>query len=212
MRKSDEEPYQVAIEVVNKKCKGLRMLKDLGVQQCTLADVRSTPSGLTRHLVKLSSKQLKKVPSSKYIKVLKSKKPDGETSAWFDIEGCDLCKTVLSHGSFLISGKNVEDYTIVYSFIAPSFQAFQSILSTLESRGLKPKVLEVGKFRPNVRGRILTEKQERVLWLALKMGFFDFPRKITMLDLSRRLGVGLSTLSEILRRGLRRLLEKHFEA
>ena len=57
----------------------------------------------------------------------------------------------------------------------------------------------------------MTEKQERVLWLALKMGFFEFPRRITMLELSRRLGVGLSTLSEIIRRGIRRLLENHFE-
>ena len=212
MVKTEEEPHHITIEVVNRQCKGLRMLKKLGVQQCTLVDVRSIPEGLTRHLVKLSSKQLKKVPSSKYIKILKSKKPESETSAWFDVEGCDLCKTVLSHGSFLISGKNVEDYTIVYSFVAPSFKAFQTILSTLESRGLKPKVLEVGKFRPNARSKILTEKQERVLWLALKMGFFEFPRKITMLDLSHRLGIGLSTLSEIIRRGTRRLFENHFEA
>jgi predicted DNA binding protein len=80
----------------------------------------------------------------------------------------------------------------------------------LEASGLKPKILEIGKFKP--KGEVLTEKQERVLWLALKMGFFDFPRKITMLELSSRLGVGLSTLSEIARRGIRRLLEYHFEA
>jgi len=204
-----DEPYHVTLEVVNKQCKGLEMLKELGVQQCTLVDVRSMPNGLTRHLVKFSSEQLKKVPSSKYVRILRGKKPDSKSSAWFDIEGCDLCKTVLSSGSFLISGKNVEDYTIIYSFVTPSFIAYQKILSTLESHGLKPKVLEIGKFTP--KGKVLTEKQERVLWLALKMGFFDFPRKISMKDLAHRLGVGLSTLSEITRRGTRRLLENHFK-
>jgi len=82
-------------------------------------------------------------------------------------------------------------------------------LEDARASGLKPKILEVGKFRP--KGKTLTEKQERVLWLALKMGFFEFSRKITMAELSRRLGLGLSTLSEITRRGIRRLLEDHFE-
>jgi len=98
---------------------------------------------------------------------------------------------------------------MIYSFVAPNFEAFKSIVSTLEASGLKPKTLEVWKFRP--RGKILTEKQERALWLGLKMGFFEFPRKITMLELSRVLGVKLSTLSEITRRGMRRLLKHHFE-
>ena len=84
MEKTEDEPYNITIEVVNRQCKGLRMLKELGVQQCTLVDVRSIHKGLTRHLVKISSKQLKKVPSSKYIKILKSKKPESETSALFD--------------------------------------------------------------------------------------------------------------------------------
>ena len=149
------------------------------------------------------------MPSSKYVKILRGKKPDSKPSAWFDIEGCDLCKTVLSSGSFLISGKNVEDYTIIYSFVTPNFFAYKKILSTLESHGLEPKVLEIGKFTP--KGEVLTEKQERVLWLALKMGFFDFPRKISMKDLAQRLGIGLSTLSEITRRGTRRLLQNHFK-
>lgn len=204
-----EEPYHVTIEVENRRCQGLKMLKKMGVQQCTLVDVRSSSKNMTRHLVKIPTKQIKKMPKDKSIRILKREKLGGETSAWFDVEGCDLCKTVLSHGAFVISGKNVKDYTIVYDFVAPHFEAFNRILSQLESSGLEPKVLEVAKFRP--QGRILTEKQERALWLALKMGFFDFPRKITMLELSLRLGIGLSTISEITRRGLRRLLENHFE-
>jgi predicted DNA binding protein len=50
-----------------------------------------------------------------------------------------------------------------------------------------------------------------VLRLAFKMGFFAYPRKIHMSELSRRLKIKSSTLSEISRRGIRRLLEHHFE-
>jgi len=45
----------------------------------------------------------------------------------------------------------------------------------------------------------------------LKGGFFDYPRKIGMRELSAKLGIKPATLSETIRRGTRRLLEHHFE-
>jgi predicted DNA binding protein len=209
MEQVEDEPYHVTLEIVNKRCKGLRMLKVSGIQQYSLSDVRGLPGGLTRHLIRMPSKEIVEIPENTFTKIRSGDRFDGRASAWFDSDGCDVCKTILSNNSFLISGRHVEGYTILYSFVAPNFKAFKNIVSTLEATGLKPRILEVGKFRR--KGKILTEKQERVLWLALKMGFFEFPRKINMLELSRRLGVALSTLSEITRRGIRRLLEDHFE-
>lgn len=185
------------------------MLRDLGFQQYMLRDVRGLPGGLTRHLVRLPSAEIAEIPEDTFTEIRGGGKFDGRTSAWFDSDGCAVCKAILSSRSFLISGRHLEGYKIVYDFVAPDFDTFRGIVSTLETGGLKPKILKVERFKP--KGKILTEKQERVLWLALKMGFFEYPRKITMLELSHRLNVGLSTLSEITRRGLRRLLEDHFE-
>ena len=67
----------------------------------------------------------------------------------------------------------------------------------------------MGKFEP--KAGVLTEKQERIFWLALKGGFFDYPRKIDTVELAAKLGISPSTLSEITRRGMRRLLESHFK-
>lgn len=209
MQRREDEPYLVTFEIVNRGCKGLRMLRDSGIHQFTLSDVRGIPGGLTRHLVRAPSHEISEVPAETFTKIRSSGKFEGGASVWFDSDGCDVCKAILSQKAFLVSGRHIEGYTILYSFVAPNFDAFKSIVSTLEASGLEPKILEVARFKP--KGKILTEKQERVLWLALKMGFFEFPRKITMLELSRRLGVGLSTLSEITRRGIRRLLERHFE-
>jgi predicted DNA binding protein len=36
-------------------------------------------------------------------------------------------------------------------------------------------------------GKVLTAKQEKVLWLAIKLGFFDVPRKIHTRELSKKL-------------------------
>jgi len=59
-------------------------------------------------------------------------------------------------------------------------------------------------------GKTLTGKQDLVLWHALKAGFFEYPRKINSIELSKRLGIVPSTFSEITRRGFRRLLESYF--
>ena len=202
-----DEPHYVALEIENKQCKGLRMLEDAGVKKYTLADIRGSLGGSTRHLIRLFPKESAKLPWELFTEMHIDKSGD-ITSAWFNTNGCHVCNAILANGSFLISAKHVKEYTIVYSFVTPNFPAYKQIISSLQEKDTKFKILEVGKFK--LRSKILTEKQERVLWLALKMGFFEYPRRITMLQLSQRLGIGLSSVSEILRRGLRRLLEDHF--
>lgn len=199
--------YHVTIEVVNKQCKGLRTLKDLGIRQYTLSDIRGMPGGSTRHLVRVSQREMRTLPEDVIAKIRDSGLED--EAVWFDSDGCDVCNAILSHKSFLISGSHMENHTILYTFVAPNFAAFQGIISTLESRGFQPRILEVGRFKR--KGRILTEKQERALLLALRLGFFEIPRKITTRELSRRLGVVLSTASENIRRGIRKLVKDHFE-
>jgi predicted DNA binding protein len=96
----------------------------------------------------------------------------------------------------------------MYSFVAPSFTAYRRIVSALERGRFKVKVLQVGRFES--RMKVLTEKQQRILWIALQTGYFDYPRRVDSEALSRRLGISPSTLTEIIRRGTRRLLEHFF--
>jgi hypothetical protein len=201
-----KEPYHVTIEIVNRQCKGLGIIKDLGVKQCSLVDVRNLPTGLTRHLIKFPSSEMPRgIPHG----ITVSQRGDKETFLWFDTDGCDVCRTILATNSFLVSGRKLEGNMITYSFVAPTPEAFRMILSKLDEGGLTPKIVEAGSFQSE--GKKLSRKQERVLWLALKMGYFDYPRKVHTSELSQRLGVGTSTLSETLRRGTRRLLEDHFK-
>lgn len=203
-----EEPYYVVIEVENEKCKGLRTLEDSGVEKYALIDIRSTPERTARHLIRIHPDEITKMPKTLFTKT-SINKLSGVTSAWFNTDGCDICNTIFANSSFLVSARHLKGYKIVYSFVTPNPETFKEITSSFEAQNIEFKVLEAGTFKQ--RSLTLTEKQERVLWLALKMGFFEYPRRITMLQLSKRLGIGLSSLSEILRRGLRRLLEDHFK-
>ena len=202
------KPYHVVIEVENRQCRILKKVVSLGIKPLKVTDIRSSSSGSVKHLIELDREQLKKIP--KEFKIVASRgKAESKPSIWFESEGCEVCNCILSRDAFLISGKSMEENTIKYSFIVPTFEAYKSIVSALENSGHKVNVLKMGSFEPKTG--VLTEKQERIFWLALKGGFFDYPRKIGTQELSDKLGIRPSTLSEILRRGTRRLLEHYFE-
>jgi predicted DNA binding protein len=202
------EPYHVVIEVENRQCKILKKFAALGLKHLKVVDIRSSNTAAIKHLIELDRDQAAKIPED-FKRTAPRSKTKGKPSMWFESEGCEVCNTILTHDAFLISGKSIEEHTIMYSFMVPTFEAYTNIIRALENAGHKVNVFKMGKFEPKTE--ILTEKQERVFWLALKSGFFDYPRKIGVRELSAKLGIKPSTLSEIVRRGTRRLLEHHFE-
>jgi predicted DNA binding protein len=205
------KPYHVVLEAENRECAIVKRCASLGLRHLQVVDVRSSNRGSVKHLIELDPAEVKKIkkPSVELRELLLKSKGEGKASIWLESEGCGVCNTILSWDAFLVSGKSREDYIITYSFMVPSFEAYQKIVEAMENAGLKVNVLKMGKFEPQ-KG-VLTEKQERIFWVALKGGFFDYPRKIDTTELAAKLGISPSTLSEITRRGMRRLLEHYFK-
>jgi len=204
------KPYHVVLEVENRQCAILKRLTPLGLSHIKVIDIRSSSPKSVKHLVELDSEEVKRVknPPSE-LKAIVEGAGDVKSSVWLESQGCGVCNTILSCDAFLVSGKSLEGCTIMYSFMVPSFEAFKKIITSMREAGLKVNVLKMGKFEP--KAGVLTEKQERIFWLALKGGFFDYPRKIDTVELAAKLGISPSTLSEITRRGMRRLLESYFK-
>jgi hypothetical protein len=199
------EPYHVVLEVENKECKMVKKLATLGFKHLKVVDVRSSSSGSVKHLMDLGEEQAKKVPKE----LVAPRHVENKSSVWMESGGCEVCNTILAQDAFLVSGKSLEDNMILYSFMVPTFEAYQTILKELQKTGHKVNVHKIGKFQQQID--VLTENQERIFWLALKSGFFDYPRQVDMKELSKKLGISPATLSEIIRRGTRRLLEHYFK-
>jgi hypothetical protein len=56
---------------------------------------------------------------------------------------------------------------------------------------------------------MLTEKQELALIYAYFMGYYNFPRKVSLKDLAKKLGISVSTLAEFLRRAEAKVVEAY---
>lgn len=199
------EPYHVVIEVENKQCKMVKRLAALGFEHLKVVDVRSSGTGAVRHLMDVGEEQARRVPPEMTTKG----NIEGKSSVWLESEGCEVCNAILSHDAFLISGKSMQGNVITYSFMVPTFEAYRGIIGDLEKTGHALKILKVGKFEQQTG--VLTENQEKIFWLALKSGFFDYPRRVGIAELAAKIGVSPATLSEVIRRGTRRLLEHYFK-
>lgn len=202
------QPYHVVLEIENKDCTIVKRLASLGVEHLKVVDIRSSQRHSVKHMVEFDPEELKRIPRE--IRIIRPKSRDeAKSSAWFESKGCSICNAILSSDAFLISGKSLDNSKIIYTFMVPSFEGYKQIMRKIEKAGYTVTVLRIGRFEP--RKGILTAKQERIFWLALKGGFFDYPRKIGILELATKLGISSATLSEIIRRGMRRLLENHFK-
>jgi predicted DNA binding protein len=184
----------------------MNLLKKQGVDQFRVIDVRGTLEGKVGHMVNIPKSQVEMITEKTQFNIVNTGKE--ESSIWYESGGCDVCKTIITRDSFLVSGGGLGKNQLLYRFISSHPDALQEIVSELDAKGYKPKVRRVERYKSS--GKILTSKQELVLWHALKAGFFEYPRKINSIELAKRLGIVPSTLSEITRRGFRRLLESHF--
>jgi len=67
----------------------------------------------------------------------------------------------------------------------------------LDAQKIKYSIKSVGYFRPIP---LLTKNQIDILNLAVKLGYFEIPRKITLTNFAERLEISPSALSETMRR------------
>jgi len=82
-------------------------------------------------------------------------------------------------------------------------------LTELERKGIKASIGSIGYgFKPT----LLTQRQNEILNIAYKNGYFDIPRKISLTDFANNLNISKSALSETLRRIFKRLSDNYLKS
>lgn len=118
---------------------------------------------------------------------------------------CLVAYPILESGC-LTTNAELVDRNIVWSVICDD-KSFLSLMRMLDEAEVDFEIVYKGK--PGERSEV-TYREEEILRIALEKGYFDFPKRIKLEDLANHFGVAPSTLSEILRRGQKKVLEKYF--
>jgi len=121
---------------------------------------------------------------------------------------CTACKTFADANCFITSATSKPDGKLEWAVLG-SDTMVKSLMQGLEKQQVTGEVLRISKLKGEEE---LTARQEEILQIALEKGYFEFPKKITLRQLAKVLDVSPATLTEILRRGQKRVLEEHFRA
>ncbi len=82
----------------------------------------------------------------------------------------------------------------------------KDLIRSLLDVGVSVKVVKVIRLKPNAG---LTQKQFEAIRVAYSMGYYDFPRRVGIREVAERLGLSVSTTTELLRRAEKRLVEAY---
>ena len=134
--------------------------------------------------------------------------PKGKILATLKVRDCHACTALATSDCFLTDATAAQSGRLEWRILAPKRSSVEGLVRDLENRGLD---VELAAIRtPRGRGA-LTSRQDQVLSLAYKLGYFEFPKKINLSQLAKKLGVAKSTLSEILRTGEEKILHTYFQ-
>jgi len=120
---------------------------------------------------------------------------------------CTACRTFAGASCYLVSASSQPDGTLEWTLLG-SDTMVKNLLKELENAKVVAQILKVSQLQDEEE---LTARQDHILQIALEKGYFEFPKKINLRQLAKTLEVSPATLSEILRRGQKRVLQEHFK-
>jgi len=120
---------------------------------------------------------------------------------------CTACRTFAGASCYLVSASSKPDGKLEWTLLG-SDTMVKTLLKELEDAKVVAEVLKVSQLQDEEE---LTARQEHILQIALEKGYFEFPKKIDLRQLAKTLEISPATLSEILRRGQKRVLQEHFK-
>jgi len=109
---------------------------------------------------------------------------------------------------------HIEEGVEEWGFIFPQETDTQTLIKNLETRGRIIRVRErridateaVEKAMKRGIETILTKAEERTIKKANKLGYFDQPKRVSIRQIAKELGLSPSTVDNQLRNGIRKLL------
>ncbi len=133
---------------------------------------------------------------------------DPSRSLWMAVlDRPAICQAVLECGVFCLncpfsSPERDEQWDV----LVRDSEQLNSLLAGLKARGVGASIKGLSGVK---REEWLTSRQSEVLVKAISMGYFEFPRRVTLTQLSEQIGVKPSTLSQLLRAAEQKVMAKY---
>jgi len=132
----------------------------------------------------------------------------GKILATMQVRDCHACQLVSDSECFLADASATTVGRLEWNLLAARRSSIEVLVKALRERELDPEVVSIRSAKAS---SLLTERQEKIIKLAFRLGFFEFPKRINLTSLAKKLGVSKSTLSETLRSGESKIVHAYFQ-
>jgi len=153
-----------------------------------------------------TTQKIRRIPGIRY--VIPSETGRGMTHLLVNIECPKVCRVARDGMVFCLDCPlNSRVMLPRWRFICEGPLGLDQVISNLRQQGIRAKVKEVSPLWCKKRSR-LTEKQRALARLAVASGYFDYPRKVNLQELSRLAGKSRTSVSEMMRGAERRIIRE----
>jgi predicted DNA binding protein len=121
---------------------------------------------------------------------------------------CDICRILTDSDVFLISAESKSGGKVEWTLVLSEKEVLKGIFDHLKSKSVEAELIKLTKIDDK---ESLTERQDKITHVAFERGYFDYPKRISLRELARMFEVSPSTLSEILRKGQRKIVLDYFK-
>lgn len=181
-----------------------------------LLDTVKTDEGMTRDLAeinlrdKASKPVIEAIKKSEHVKGVEVTEHDkGRLLVVVTTQGCEGCTALAEADVFLLSGHTNEEGRLEWKVAFSKRKDLDTLISRLQALNADVAVLRVSNALDD--GLQLTDRQLKIVEVAFKRGYYDYPKRISIRELARIFSVSTATVSEILRRGQRKIIKEHLE-
>jgi predicted DNA binding protein len=134
--------------------------------------------------------------------------PEGGVLGQVVTARCAACKALTGVDCFLMSANSRTDGRVDWNLVTGSEGSLKELVDRLVAGGCEVEIRRT--HRPEMH-RALTDRQEEILRLSLRHGYYDQPKRITIKELAKRIGIAPSTFQEILQRAERKVMMSSLE-
>lgn len=188
------EKHPVTIKVINRvpySEKGVRDLVEIAGPEDVMEDVLS---------------DIRKNPLVSKVDTTMTEK--GKIVGAVTTSRCDICRILTDADVFLVSAESRGGGKVDWTIILSDKEVLKTIFDHLKNKSVEAELVKLTKIDDK---ETLTERQDKITHVAFERGYFDYPKRISLRELARMFDVSPSTLSEILRKGQRKIVLDYFK-
>jgi predicted DNA binding protein len=206
-----------AVLSIKMDCSWMNVVAEEHPIRIQLIDTIKTEEGLIKDLVDINLREvdgdsvMESIKNAPHVQSLEVTERDkGRLLAIVMVKDCPGCIALASADTFLLAAHTTEDGRMEWKVAFSERSDLDNLIWQLQSAGGDVAMVRVSNTLDD--GLRLTDRQLRIVEVAYKRGYYDYPKRISIRELARIFSVSTATVSEILRRGQRKIIKEHFES